>query len=275
MVFLNIEIWCLFGSFNTTKLWKKICQNEEFIAFIFQKKVKLVFRVKPPIFRRHMEEITEFATLSSFECPIRHIPIKRAFDILFCLLCLILGAPLFLIIALVIYMTSPGQVIYSHPRIGRGGKSFNCYKFRTMHLDAQERLKEILETNTEMRKEWEENYKLKKDPRITAVGAFLRKTSLDELPQFWNVLIGDLSVVGPRPVVREEVEKYFGVKAYKVLSIRPGLTGLWQVSGRSDINCYAKRIALDEFYVDNQSLLLDIKLISKTIPAMIHSKGAY
>jgi undecaprenyl-phosphate galactose phosphotransferase len=222
-----------------------------------------------------MEEITEFAAPAIFECPIRHIPIKRAFDIIFSMLCLIIGAPLFFIIALMIYITSPGSVIYSHPRIGRGGKVFRCYKFRSMHLDARERLKEILESDPEMKKEWEQTYKLKKDPRVTAIGTFLRKTSLDELPQFWNVLIGDLSVVGPRPVVREEVEKYFGIKAYKILSIRPGLTGLWQVSGRSDINCYQKRIALDEYYVDNQSLALDIKLISKTIPAMIHSKGAY
>lgn len=222
-----------------------------------------------------MEEATEFALPAILECPIRHIPIKRAFDILFSMLCLILGAPLFLIIALMIYITSPGSVIYSHPRIGRGGKVFRCYKFRSMHLDAGDRLKEILESDPEMKKEWEQTYKLKKDPRVTVIGAFLRKTSLDELPQFWNVLIGDLSVVGPRPVVREEVEKYFGMKAYKILSIRPGLTGLWQVSGRSDINCYQKRIALDEYYVDNQSLALDIKLIGKTIPAMIQSKGAY
>lgn len=222
-----------------------------------------------------MEEVTGLERNSPIEFQIRHIPIKRCFDIVFSLLCLIIGAPLFCIIALIIYMTSPGPVIYSHPRIGRGGKSFKCYKFRSMHLDAQERLREILESDPEMKKEWEQTYKLKNDPRITPVGAFLRKTSLDELPQFWNVLIGDLSVVGPRPIVKEEVEKYLGIKAYKILSIRPGLTGLWQVSGRSDINCYEKRISLDEYYVDNQSLALDLELIAKTIPAMIQSKGAY
>ncbi len=163
---------------------------------------------------------------------IKHIPIKRGFDLLFSLLCLLAGAPVFLIIALLIFLTSPGKVIYSHERIGRGGKPFRCYKFRTMHSNADEVLKEILATNDQLHQEWEQTYKLQQDPRITPLGAFLRKISLDELPQFWNVLKGDLSVVGPRPVVKEEVDKYFGVKAYKILSIRPGLTGPWQVSGK-------------------------------------------
>jgi undecaprenyl-phosphate galactose phosphotransferase len=206
---------------------------------------------------------------------IKHIPIKRAFDIAFSFLCLIIGAPIFLLIALFIWLTSPGKVIYSHERIGRGGKPFKCYKFRTMYVDADLRLKHILASNPDLNREWELCYKLKNDPRITPIGSFLRKTSLDELPQFWNVLKGNLSVVGPRPVVKQEVEKYFCVKAYKILSIRPGLTGLWQVSGRSDINCYQTRIQLDEYYVDHHSFLLDLKLIAKTIPAMLFSKGAY
>ncbi len=206
---------------------------------------------------------------------IKHIPIKRGFDILFSSLCLLLGAPVYLIIALLIFVTSPGKVIYSHERVGRGGKPFRCYKFRSMYPNADQRLKEILASNPALKEEWEKNYKLKKDPRVTPIGSFLRKTSLDELPQFWNVLKGDLSVVGPRPVVKEEIEKYMCVKAYKILSIRPGLTGPWQVSGRSDINCYQTRIQLDEYYVDNHSLLWDLKLIAKTIPAMMLSKGAY
>jgi exopolysaccharide production protein ExoY len=206
---------------------------------------------------------------------VKHIPIKRGFDIIFSLLCLIIGSPVFLLIVLFIFVTSPGKVIYSHERIGRGGKPFRCYKFRSMYPDADQRLKEILAVNPLLREEWETNYKLKNDPRITTFGSFLRKTSLDELPQFWNVLKGDLSVVGPRPVVKEEVEKYFSVKAYKILSIRPGLTGPWQVSGRSDIQCYQTRIQLDEHYVDNLSFLLDLKLIIKTVPAMVFSKGAY
>ncbi len=222
-----------------------------------------------------MEETNTLSFQWPLEYQIKHIPIKRAFDILFSLFILLFGFPLFLLIALLIFVTSPGKVIYSHERIGRGGKPFRCYKFRSMYLDANQRLKELLATHSHLREEWEKNYKLKKDPRVTPFGSFLRKTSLDELPQFWNVLKGDLSIVGPRPVVKEEIEKYFGVRASKILSIRPGLTGHWQVHGRSDVACYETRIQLDEYYVDHHSFLLDLRLIAKTIPAMIFSKGAY
>lgn len=209
------------------------------------------------------------------EYQVKHIPLKRVFDIVFSLLCLTIGAPVFLLIAFLIFLTSPGKVFYSHERIGRGGKPFKCYKFRTMYQDASQRLKTLLSENPHLQKEWEENFKLKQDPRITPFGAFLRKTSLDEIPQFWNVLKGDLSIVGPRPVIQDEIIKYFHVKAHKILTVRPGLTGIWQVSGRSDINSYETRIQMDEFYVDNHSFFLDIKLIVKTIPVMILSKGAY
>lgn len=209
------------------------------------------------------------------DCKIKHIPVKRGFDIFFSLCCLIIGFPLYFFIALGIFITSPGKVIYSHERVGRGGKPFRCYKFRSMHKNADQRLKDILNTHPHLKEEWEKNFKLKRDPRITRFGALLRKTSLDELPQFWNVLKGDLSVVGPRPVVKDEIIKYYHVKAYKILSIRPGLTGIWQVSGRSNIPSYETRIQMDEHYVDNHSFLLDMKLIAKTIPAMLFSKGAY
>ncbi|CAF24421.1 sugar transferase [Candidatus Protochlamydia amoebophila] len=212
---------------------------------------------------------------SAHSYQIRHYPLKRIFDITFSIFCLLLGVPIFLTIALAVWLTSPGKIIYSHERIGRGGKSFRCYKFRTMYQDADQRLKDILNENSHLKKEWNNCFKLKNDPRITSIGNFLRKTSLDELPQFWNVLKGDLSVVGPRPIVQAEVDKYLGLKAYKILSIRPGLTGPWQVSGRSDINCYQKRILLDEYYVDHRSMVLDLKLIAKTIPTMLFSKGAY
>lgn len=206
---------------------------------------------------------------------VKHLPLKRIFDLSFSLACLILGAPIFLAIFILILFSSPGFPIYAHERVGRGGRLFRCYKFRTMYLDAEERLEKILQDNPQMRQEWETNFKLKNDPRITPVGSFLRRTSLDELPQFWNVLKGDLSIVGPRPVVMEELHKYFADKAPKVLSVRPGLTGLWQVSGRSDIENYQQRIALDEKYVDQRNFWYDLKLIAKTIPAMILSKGAY
>lgn len=210
----------------------------------------------------------------AFSCEIRHLPIKRTFDILFSLAVLIFGFPVYLLIGLLVACSSSGKIIYSHKRVGRGGKLFNCYKFRTMYADADERLAQILSSSEELRKEWEENHKLKNDPRVTPIGSFLRKTSLDELPQFWNVLVGDLSVVGPRPVVEAEVVKHLGHKAPVILSIRPGLTGIWQVSGRSSTS-YKDRIMFDEMYVKNHSLLLDIKLIAWTIPCMISSKGAY
>lgn len=222
-----------------------------------------------------MEEINQpFSLPLALDCKIRHIPVKRAFDIFFSLLVLIAGLPFFFLIALAIRLTSKGKIIYSHERVGRGGTPFRCYKFRTMRMDADVRLKALLENNPSLRQEWQEKRKLTDDPRVTIVGRFLRKTSLDELPQFWNVLKGDLSVVGPRPVVKAEITQYYGLKGSKILSIRPGLTCLWQVSGRNDTT-YETRVKLDEEYVENQSLLLDLKLIAKTIPAMVFTKGAY
>lgn len=205
---------------------------------------------------------------------IKHTPGKRLFDIFFSLSVLILGFPIFFIIAVAIRFSSPGKIFYCHERIGRGGKPFLCYKFRTMYQDADIRLSEILTSNPLLQEEWIQFRKLKKDPRITPLGHFLRKTSLDELPQFWNVLKGNLSTVGPRPVVKEEVKDYMGEKANKILSIRPGLTGIWQVSGRNDTS-YEIRIYLDEKYVDSYNFLLDLALILKTIPKMLFSKGAY
>lgn len=205
---------------------------------------------------------------------IKHTPGKRLFDIFFSLSILTFGFPFFLTIAMAIRLSSKGKILYCHERVGRGGKSFLCYKFRTMYCDADVRLKEILESNPDLKKEWVNWRKLKNDPRITPIGQFLRKTSLDELPQFWNVLKGDLSTVGPRPVVEEEVQNYLGEKASKILSIRPGLTGIWQVSGRNDTS-YDTRICLDEKYVDTHSFFLDLILILKTIPKMIFSRGAY
>jgi exopolysaccharide production protein ExoY len=215
---------------------------------------------------------------------VKHLPVKRIFDIVFSITVLTLGSPFFLLIALLVCLTSKGHAVYSHERIGRAGKPFRCYKFRSMYHDAETRLQELLEKDIQLKEEWNKTFKLKKDPRVTPIGLFLRKTSLDELPQFWNVLKGDLSVVGPRPVVQSEVTEKLGIKAAKILSVRPGLTGLWQVSGRSDTS-YSTRIQLDEKYVDHVNefshplmldlIALDIKLIAKTIPTMISSKGAY
>lgn len=209
-----------------------------------------------------------------FECVVNHNFWKRTFDIVFSLFVLLIASPVLLLIALSIRFFSKGKIVYAHERIGRGGKSFHCLKFRTMYADADQRLIDILANNPEMRKEWEMTHKLKNDPRVTPIGKFLRKTSLDEFPQFINVLRGDLSVVGPRPVVRSEIQKHIGPKAGVILSVRPGITGLWQVSGRSDTS-YTTRIHLDEKYIQEQSFLLDLKLICKTVPCMLWSKGAY
>ncbi len=206
--------------------------------------------------------------------PIRHIPIKRIFDICFSAVVLTLGLPVYLLLALAVKITSKGPVFFRHERIGRGGRRFLCYKFRTMHPDAEKRLSGLLASDPRLRKEWETHYKLKKDPRITPIGSFLRKTSLDELPQFWNVFIGDLSVVGPRPVTEEELKKKVGPYAARFLTIRPGLTGPWQVSGRSETN-FCKRIRLDMHYIRYQSFLWDLTLILRTVPAMLSTRGAY
>ncbi len=212
----------------------------------------------------------------SFPLParIRHIPIKRIFDILFSSFALVVLSPIFLLIAGLISITSPGKVVYGHVRIGRGGRPFKCYKFRSMYTDADKRLLEILINCPEKKAEWERTFKLKDDPRVTPIGKFLRKTSLDELPQFWNVLLGDLSVVGPRPVVAQELAFHFREKSEKILMIRPGMTGLWQVSGRNDTS-YEERIRLDEEYIDSRSFWKDLKLIFKTVICLFSRKGAY
>ena len=206
--------------------------------------------------------------------PIRHTPLKRIFDLAFSSAVMVLGAPIFLLIAFLVKFTSRGPAFFAHERIGRGGKRFRCYKFRTMHPDAEKRLQDILNSDPNLRLEWNTHYKLKHDPRITWIGKFLRKTSLDELPQFLNVLKGDLSVVGPRPVTEEELHQEVGPHASRFLAIRPGITGPWQVSGRNDTT-YHQRICFDIHYIRHRSFLWDLYLILRTIPAMISTRGAY
>jgi exopolysaccharide production protein ExoY len=205
---------------------------------------------------------------------IKPLPFKRAFDVFFSLAGLIILFPIFLLIALLIKFTSKGPIIYRQERIGRGGLTFKCLKFRTMRQNAEKQLKKMLLLNPELLQEWTKTRKLKKDPRITKIGAYLRKTSLDELPQLWNVLKGDLSLVGPRPVVKAELIDLYKSKASKILSIRPGMTGLWQVSGRNNLQ-YEKRVLLDEKYIEEQSLILDIQILLKTIPVIFQGNGAY
>lgn len=172
-----------------------------------------------------------------------------------------------------IKFTSPGPVVFAHKRLGRNGKHFPCYKFRSMVQNSQEVLEAYLYSNPEAQKEWNENFKLKNDPRITKVGAFLRKTSLDELPQLWNVLVGDMSLVGPRPIIDAEVEKY-GIYIDDFYMVRPGITGLWQVSGRSDTT-YEERVQMDSWYVRNWSVWLDLIYLLRTVSIVLLRKGAY
>ena len=198
--------------------------------------------------------------------------LKRSVDVMLSLSGIVLLAPLLIICFALTILTSPGPVLFRHRRVGFNGRHFRCLKFRTMVTDAPERLRKLLESDRLAAAEWKTNRKLRNDPRITAIGGILRKSSLDELPQLFNVLKGDMSIVGPRPVTDEELDRYASsVSAY--LSCRPGITGLWQVSGRSTTT-YNKRVACDTFYARNWSLALDAKIIAVTIPALLVSDNA-
>ncbi|MDJ0713689.1 MAG: sugar transferase [Prochloraceae cyanobacterium] len=200
---------------------------------------------------------------------------KRLFDIVFSLLVLILFSPVYLLLALLIALSSPGPIFYVQQRVGKDYKKFGCIKFRTMVNNADEVFQAMMEQSPQVREEFENNFKLKQDPRVTKIGKFLRMTSLDEFPQFLNVLKGDMSVVGPRPLVPEELHKY-GTRMDKVLTIRPGITGLWQVSGRNDIP-YPLRVQIDVYYVKCRTWWLDMSIVFKTFGVMIfpHNNGAY
>lgn len=197
--------------------------------------------------------------------------VKRVFDFFVSIVSLVLLSPIFLLIAILIKIDSKGKVFYKHKRIGKNGEYIYLYKFRSMYTDSKERLEKMLE-NPEIKKEWEENFKLDRDPRITKVGKFLRKTSLDELPQLINILRGDMSVVGPRPVIDGEIEKY-GEQKDKFLSVTPGLTGWWACNGRS-CTSYDDRKKLELYYVEHRGILLDLKVIVKTFISVIKGNGA-
>lgn len=199
--------------------------------------------------------------------------LKRAFDVSAALTALILISPLFLMLMLLVKFSDRGPIFYGHRRIGHNGKTFRCMKFRTMVVDGDRVLQAYLQNNPRAMEEWRETRKLQNDPRVTLVGAVLRKLSLDELPQLINIIRGEMSVVGPRPVVEDELERY-DTSAIYYLQSRPGLTGLWQVSGRNDVS-YESRVAFDTHYVKNWSLGSDMMIIAKTIPAVCLSRGSY
>ena len=198
--------------------------------------------------------------------------IKRTVDILGALLLGVVFSPLILVIALMMSLED-GPILFRHRRIGRGGQPFACLKFRTMVPNAEQILRQLLEKDPEAMAEWVRDHKLRSDPRITRIGRFLRRTSLDELPQLWNVLRGEMALVGPRPIVKEEMLRY-GRHLPTYLAAKPGITGLWQVTGRNDTD-YRRRVVMDTYYVRKRSLLMDLRILLKTVKVVIWGHGAY
>lgn len=199
--------------------------------------------------------------------------IKRTIDIIGGIVGVLILVPLTIIVAVVNLVShEEGPIFYSQVRIGKNGKLFKMYKFRTMVVDADKKLQKMLDENEELKKEWEKNRKLQNDPRITKIGGFLRKTSLDEFPQFVNVLKGEMSLVGPRAVVGDEIEK-FGIHKEEVLSVRPGITGYWAANGRSDTT-YDERVEMESYYARNMSTALDVQILCKTVVSVIKKEGA-
>jgi len=199
--------------------------------------------------------------------------VKRSLDVTISLATLVLGSPVFAALALWVKFTSPGPVFYGHTRVGKNGRRFKAWKFRSMVTNADQVLQAHLDESPELRAEWEATFKLQNDPRITSAGRFLRKTSLDELPQLWNVLVGDMSLVGPRPIVEDEIERYKdSYRSY--LRVLPGITGFWQVSGRN-LTTYERRVELDEFYVRNWSVWFDVYILCRTVKTVLLREGAF
>lgn len=197
----------------------------------------------------------------------------RATDIVVSLAAIVILLPLLLVTMVAVKLTSRGPVLFAHHRLGHGGRTFPCLKFRTMVTDAQERLHHILETDAEARAEWLRDHKLRNDPRITSIGKFLRASSIDELPQFVNVLRGEMSIVGPRPIVTGEIPRYGRYFAH-YCSVKPGITGLWQVSGRNDVS-YERRVAMDVRYSRVRSFDFNLRIILLTVPMVLLARGSY
>lgn len=228
--------------------------------------VDVVDNVIPNIYALENTEVSNENILKR-QSPYRYI--KRFMDVILSTIALVVLSPIFLIIAIAIKIESKGPVFFKHARIGKNGKIIKLYKFRSMVINAEELIKSF---TPEQMKEYKENYKLTNDPRITKIGKFLRKTSLDELPQLFNIIKGDLSIIGPRPVVTDELKKY-GTNTEKFLSVTPGLTGYWAANGRS-CTTYEQRMQMELYYIDNLSLKMDIKVFFKTIEAVIKREGA-
>lgn len=227
-----------------------------------------------PVLRTHAANFYNYFAFESGNCLRRKGSLveKRLFEFLLSLIAIAIAFVPMILLALIVKMTSRGPIFYVANRLGRNGKPIHVFKFRTMYPDADERLKQILAEHPAYKAEWEKNFKLEKDPRITPIGNFLRKTSLDELPQLINVLRGEMSLIGPRPIVEAE-RAYYGENFETFASVKPGITGLWQVSGRSDVD-YETRVALDIYYVSNWSLWMDLYIFLATFSAVVFRRGA-
>lgn len=223
----------------------------------------------------HLRDIAGIVAFSStnYLTKIQSWVAKRSFDLAIIIFTLPLVLPISLLVALLVKITSPGPILYGHKRVGLNGKEFKCWKFRSMYIDADKQLAKILKENPKMKKQWDKERKLENDPRVTPLGKFIRKASLDELPQLINIFVGQMSFVGPRPVMQDELERY-GKKADYILSVLPGLSGMWQTSGRSD-TAYEDRVTLDAYYIQNWSIWLDIWILIKTVWVVLAGKGAY
>jgi exopolysaccharide production protein ExoY len=221
--------------------------------------------------RQHHESHVAQRSTRHVELRPREDAAKRLLDVLGAVILAIVLSPLLLVVTVAL-ARDRGPIIYRHARTGRDGRSFGCLKFRTMVPNAEQVLHDLLHQDPELSGEWLRDQKLRNDPRITSVGRFLRRTSLDELPQLWNVLKGDMSLVGPRPVVREEWARY-GSRLHHYLAARPGVTGLWQVMGRSN-SCYRRRVALDCLYARKRNLLMDLFILLRTVKVVLSGRGA-
>jgi len=219
-----------------------------------------------------LPNIASFAQGRSRPAPEMRLDAGRVLDIVLSATLIVLLLPVLAVIALTVRLTSRGDALFVHQRVGIGGRPFGCLKFRSMRHNADQLLTEILRDRPDLRREWLETRKLPVDPRITPFGRFLRTTSLDELPQLFNVLRGDMAMVGPRPIVSEELSHY-GRFASSYFGVRPGLTGLWQVTGRSGTS-YRRRVATDHFYYRRRNLVMDLRIILATVPAVLMQRGA-
>ncbi len=231
----------------------------------------IIFHIKPPIM---LQRLALFRVAwPHFRPLLSSYRIKRIMDIVLLLVFSPLLLTLIILVSMFVKSTSRGPVFYSHQRIGQGGRRFQVWKFRTMVQDSDIALQRYLDANPQYRAEWERLHKLRNDPRVTGIGIWLRKTSLDELPQAWNVLWGDMSLVGPRPIVHDEISRYAD-EFILYTRVLPGITGLWQVSGRNNTT-YKKRVRLDVWYVHNWSIWLDVCILVRTIKVILTSEGAY